>query len=559
MRRDNSRKRLSRRLGEQFLASPATFLSQSRSVASQHRLRCIGCCLLNRLDRTCRLYSATLLQRLAQQQPLWGPETPSLLDTLLARFHSLRDKNLESSTEVSNLNIHCTRLGQELASLSQQAGDLTGQWRPLQEEVKRRREERANNAPKNVEHLRTELAKANRELETKNQLNASLNSKLHKLKDHLKTQQKILEDKRKEIERLRGWDSVQQEPNLTSESSPKFAQPRLLSMSVQLPTPPKRATPTSSSRKRKFEAKHRRQLKEEAQAFKQHVGSAGVKSVVPSPGNQMPLQMLSPGNQMPSPGNQMPALLSAPPPDTKWYEDTAMHAQAAEVTTSGSKKKVKFEAEAVVLNAALEGDLELLKECLKKLDGQDYSNEKGATCLHNSVCSGNFECVSYLVDQSSDINAQDIDGWTPLHCAVAYSNLVLVRYLVEHGASLFLTTRDGDTPLNIAREEHKLVTGKQAEAEMMMMAASQCLQYLQGMESGLGQLNGGVVFALFSRPAQEPGELGLNEGERLLVVQEEDSEKWAELKWWKAKNGRGQIGEIPSTYLGLYKRVRDIL
>ena len=41
-----------------------------------------------------------------------------------------------------------------------------------------------------------------------------------------------------------------------------------------------------------------------------------------------------------------------------------------------------------------------------------YSNEKGATCLHNAVCSGNVECVSYLVDQQScDINAQDVDGW----------------------------------------------------------------------------------------------------------------------------------------------------
>lgn len=46
-----------------------------------------------------------------------------------------------------------------------------------------------------------------------------------------------------------------------------------------------------------------------------------------------------------------------------------------------------------------------------QLGGCGYSNDKGATCLHNAVCSGNFEAVSYLVDLSCDVNAQDIDGW----------------------------------------------------------------------------------------------------------------------------------------------------
>lgn len=46
-----------------------------------------------------------------------------------------------------------------------------------------------------------------------------------------------------------------------------------------------------------------------------------------------------------------------------------------------------------------------------QLGGRNYGNDKGATCLHNAVCSGSLECVSYLVDQSCDINAQDVDGW----------------------------------------------------------------------------------------------------------------------------------------------------
>ena len=73
------------------------------------------------------------------------------------------------------------------------------------------------------------------------------------------------------------------------------------------------------------------------------------------------------------------------------------------------------------------------------------------------------------------------------------------------------------------------------------------------MESGLGQLNGGVVFALFSRPCKEQGELSLTEGEKLVVMETRKQ------KWWKARNGHGQVGKVPSTYLGLYKCVRDVL
>lgn len=139
-----------------------------------------------------------------------------------------------------------------------------------------------------------------------------------------------------------------------------------------------------------------------------------------------------------------------------------------------------------------------------------------------------------------------------MHCAVAYSNVAVIRYLVEHGASLFLTTGEGETPHDIAQEEHRLVLKEPAHADMLS-ATTECLRYLKDMEEGLGQLNGGVVFALFSRPQDEEGELSLSEGEKLVVMDAGVD------KWWKARNGHGQTGLVPSTYLGLYKRVQDIL
>ena len=73
------------------------------------------------------------------------------------------------------------------------------------------------------------------------------------------------------------------------------------------------------------------------------------------------------------------------------------------------------------------------------------------------------------------------------------------------------------------------------------------------MDSGLGVLNGGVVFALFDYSPEEAGEIPLTEGERLIVCGREDD------KWWQVRNGRGQIGEVPCTFLGLYRPTKDVL
>jgi hypothetical protein len=101
----------------------------------------------------------------------------------------------------------------------------------------------------------------------------------------------------------------------------------------------------------KFEAKHRQLLEEEGQAFRQHQ--------TPPPGD---------GKK----GGVVPALLTIPTPDTKWYEDSTSLPVRSEVTTPSASKvvgsrRVKFEAEAIVLNVALEGELDLLKECMRKV------------------------------------------------------------------------------------------------------------------------------------------------------------------------------------------------
>ena len=46
-----------------------------------------------------------------------------------------------------------------------------------------------------------------------------------------------------------------------------------------------------------------------------------------------------------------------------------------------------------------------------KLGSCSQTSDKGATCLHNAVCSGSLPTVEYLVEMGCDINSQDIDGW----------------------------------------------------------------------------------------------------------------------------------------------------
>lgn len=218
-------------------------------------------------------------------------------------------------------------------------------------------------------------------LQMKNQLNSGLNSKLQKVKDHLKSQQRVLEERKKEIEILRGWDHVDsghvlsashsqlesQQQQSNSHSTDAVTQPTTTPKpsfhpsDAKIPAPPrsKRTTPSSKKRRaNKFEAKHRKLLEEEGQVLKQHLVPEGKE--------------------------KLPALLTIPPPDTKWYEDDEFTPKGSEDTTplgsevtvakEKAEKHVKFEAEAIVLNAALEGELDLLKECIKKVGTEVWAS-----------------------------------------------------------------------------------------------------------------------------------------------------------------------------------------
>lgn len=117
-----------------------------------------------------------------------------------------------------------------------------------------------------------------------------------------------------------------------------------------------------------------------------------------------------------------------------------------------NKRRVSFDPLALFLDAALEGELELVKKTATQVKNPSASSE-GVTALHNAICAGHFDIVKFLVEIGSDVNAPDNDGWTPLHCAASCNNLQVVKYLVEHGACIFaVTLSDHETPAQKCEE-----------------------------------------------------------------------------------------------------------
>jgi ankyrin repeat protein len=69
------------------------------------------------------------------------------------------------------------------------------------------------------------------------------------------------------------------------------------------------------------------------------------------------------------------------------------------------KKKMAFDPWIIFLNAALEGQLDLVKENAAKITDVSQANEEGITALHNAICAGHYEIVKYLINQHADVNA----------------------------------------------------------------------------------------------------------------------------------------------------------
>ncbi|XP_029983946.1 protein phosphatase 1, regulatory subunit 13Bb isoform X8 [Sphaeramia orbicularis] len=243
------------------------------------------------------------------------------------------------------------------------------------------------------------------------------------------------------------------------------------------------------------------------------------------------------------------ALLPSPVPEVSTPEESGTAVlQSVEKRTNLKKPnsertghgfRVKFNPLALLLDASLEGEFDLVQRIIYEVENPSTPNDEGITPLHNAVCAGHHHIVKFLLDFGVNVNAADSDGWTPLHCAASCNSVHLCKLLVESGAAIFASTiSDVETAAD--------------KCEEMEEGYIQCSQFLYGVQEKLGVMNKGTVYALWVYEAQNPDELSFSEGDAITILRRQDD---SETEWWWARLEDNE-GYVPRNLLGLYPRIK---
>uniref|UniRef100_A0A8C9G5L6 SH3 domain-containing protein n=1 Tax=Pavo cristatus TaxID=9049 RepID=A0A8C9G5L6_PAVCR len=245
----------------------------------------------------------------------------------------------------------------------------------------------------------------------------------------------------------------------------------------------------------------------------------------------------SPTPEVSSPAEEEAPLQPALPPPLPPTKRTNLKKPNSERTGHGLR--VKFNPLALLLDASLEGEFDLVQRIIYEVDDPSKPNDEGITPLHNAVCAGHHHIVKFLLDFGVNVNAADSDGWTPLHCAASCNSVHLCKLLVESGAAIFASTiSDIETAAD--------------KCEEMEEGYIQCSQFLYGVQEKLGVMNKGVVYALWDYEAQNNDELSFHEGDAITILRRKDDN---ETEWWWARLNDKE-GYVPKNLLGLYPRIK---
>ncbi|XP_072486186.1 apoptosis-stimulating of p53 protein 1 isoform X8 [Notamacropus eugenii] len=256
---------------------------------------------------------------------------------------------------------------------------------------------------------------------------------------------------------------------------------------------------------------------------------------------QAPHPMVEAGSpredETPAPLAPSPAGLPVTSTTTTTIKRTNLKKPNSERTGHGLR--VKFNPLALLLDASLEGEFDLVQRIIYEVEDPSKPNDEGITPLHNAVCAGHHHIVKFLLDFGVNVNAADSDGWTPLHCAASCNSVHLCKQLVESGAAIFASTiSDIETAAD--------------KCEEMEEGYIQCSQFLYGVQEKLGVMNKGVVYALWDYEAQNSDELSFHEGDAITILRRKDDN---ETEWWWARLGERE-GYVPKNLLGLYPRIK---
>ncbi|ELX8380523.1 ankyrin repeat domain-containing protein [Providencia vermicola] len=105
------------------------------------------------------------------------------------------------------------------------------------------------------------------------------------------------------------------------------------------------------------------------------------------------------------------------------------------------------------LSAAEQGNLDLLKNCLKKGVDINTTNRQGRTAIVNASLNKHYECVTFLINAGADINKQDQTCFNPFLLSCLNNDLTLLRIVLPAKPNLDLLTRFGGVGITPASEK----------------------------------------------------------------------------------------------------------
>ena len=108
--------------------------------------------------------------------------------------------------------------------------------------------------------------------------------------------------------------------------------------------------------------------------------------------------------------------------------------------------------------AAYDGNLHIIKECIKSGIDKEAKDSVGSTALHFASGKDHLEIVQYLIENCNlDREAKTNNGWTALHFACSNGHLEIVKYLIEKcHVDTEGKTNNGMTALHFASGEGRL-------------------------------------------------------------------------------------------------------